>query len=241
MADLSVVLPVRNEAPNLALLLPRLHSELQKLGVRYEILILDGNSTDRSLLIARAHQAVALRQNGDGYGAALAQGFNIASGSFILTLDADLSHDPEFIERLWANRQHAEVIIASRYCPGGASYAPVFRRVLSKLLNLFFRYGLRVPVKDLSSGFRLYRASAVKNILFEGRSFEALEEIIIRAYAQGSRLLEVPFTYLPRKQGESKARVFLFGLRLLVTFFKMLHLLHKPAIGPRRRNEKELL
>ncbi len=221
MIELSIVLPVRNEQDNLARLLPRLHSVLSDMNVNYEIIVVDGNSTDGSVAIARQNGAVALLQEGEGYGPALAQGIAAAKGEYILSLDADLSHEPDFIAKLWLNRKRAEVIIASRYCTGGVAYAPLFRRVLSRILNAFFRWGLQIPVRDLSSGFRLYRAAAVKGLILRSRSFEVLEEVLIRAYAEGWRVLEVPFTYFPRQEGRSNARIIPFGLRLLATFFEM--------------------
>ena len=221
MIDLSVVLPVRNEQENLALLLPKLHSVLSNIGINYEIIVVDGNSRDDSLSAARQHGAIAFTQKEPGYGPALNEGFRAAQGAYILTLDADLSHEPDFIHKLWFNRKRADLIIASRYCTGGIAFAPWSRRFLSRTLNLFFKWGLALPVKDLSSGFRLYRADIVRNVGFNSKSFEVLEEILIRAYADGWRVLEIPFTYFPRQHGRSNAQVFRFGLRLLRTFIKM--------------------
>src|SRR5256885_3140655 len=219
--DLSVVLPVRNEQKNLALLLPKLHAVLSGMGISYELVVVDGNSRDDSLGIARQYEAIAFVQKEPGYGPALNEGFRAAHGSYILTLDADLSHEPDFIHKLWFNRNRADVIIASRYCTGGVAFAPWSRRFLSRTLNLFFKWGLALPIRDLSSGFRLYRANIVKNLDFQSKSFEVLEEILIRTYADGWRVLEIPFTYFPRQHGRSNAQVLRFGLRLLRTFLNM--------------------
>jgi dolichol-phosphate mannosyltransferase len=221
MIDLSIVLPVRNEQGNLALLLPKLHSVLSGMGATYEIIVVDGNSRDNSLAIAQQYGAIAFVQKEPGYGPALKEGFREACGNYILTLDADLSHEPDFVHKLWFNRDRADVIIASRYCIGGVAFAPWSRRFLSRTLNLFFKWGLALPIKDLSSGFRLYRAEVVKNLSFGSRSFEVLEEILICAYTDGWRVLEIPFTYFPRQHGSSNAQVLRFGLRLLRTFIKM--------------------
>jgi dolichol-phosphate mannosyltransferase len=221
MIDLSIVLPVRNEQENLALLLPKLHSVLSGMGIDYEIIVVDGNSRDDSLEIAKQYGAIAFVQKEPGYGPALNEGFRAARGNFVLTLDADLSHEPDFIHKLWFNRNRADVIIASRYCTGGVAFAPWSRRFLSRALNLFFKWGLGLPIRDLSSGFRLYRAEIVKNLGFNSKSFEVLEEILIRVYADGWRVFEIPFTYFPRQHGRSNAQVLRFGLRLLRTFLKM--------------------
>lgn len=221
MPQLSVLLPTRNEKDNLELLFPRLDSVLREVGVQYEIIVVDGDSIDGSLEMARRHCTLALRQNGTGYGRALKQGFNVASGEYIVTLDADLSHDPKFIHQLWVNREGADVVIASRYCKGGSARAPLFRRILSHVLNWFFTRAFGVPITDVSSGFRLYRADVIKRVEFEGTSYDALEEILIRIHNQGCRIIEVPFTYLPRVHGVSNARIFRIGLRLLATSFRL--------------------
>jgi dolichol-phosphate mannosyltransferase len=221
MPQLSVLLPTRNEKDNLELLIPRLDSVLREIGVPYETIVVDGDSTDGTLAMARCHCTLAFQQEGTGYGLALKQGFKAASGEYIVTLDADLSHDPKFIPSLWVNRERADVVVASRYCEGGGAQAPLFRRILSQVLNWFFTRSFGVPITDLSSGFRLYRADVIKGVDFEGTSYDALEEILIRIHNDGRRIIEVPFTYLPRVHGASNARIVRIGLRLLVTYFRL--------------------
>ena len=101
MIDLSVVLPVRNEQENLSLLLPKLHSLLANMGLRYELIVVDGHSSDGSLETAKQLGAVAFAQKESGYGPALKEGFQAARGQYIVTLDADLSHEPDFIHKMW--------------------------------------------------------------------------------------------------------------------------------------------
>jgi dolichol-phosphate mannosyltransferase len=221
MPQLSVLLPTRNEKDNLELLFPRLDSVLRAIGVQYETIVVDGDSVDGTLEMAQRHCTLAFQQDGAGYGLALKQGFKAASGQYIVTLDADLSHDPKFIQNLWINREKADVVVASRYCEGGAAQAPLLRRLLSQVLNSCFKYGFGVPVTDVSSGFRLYRADIIKKVEFEGTSYDALEEILIRIHNERGRIIEVPFTYLPRVHGASNARIFRIGLRLLGTFFRL--------------------
>jgi dolichol-phosphate mannosyltransferase len=98
-----------------------------------------------------------------------------------------LSHEPEVIEQLWAARERADVVIASRYVKGGAAEMPLYRAVLSRILNVVFTTVLRVPVKDISSGFRLYRGDAVRAIEFKASDFDVLEEILILIYIGGGR------------------------------------------------------
>lgn len=201
--------------------MPRLDSVLREIGVPCETIVVDGDSTDGSLEMAQRCCTLAFQQEGKGYGLALKQGFRAASGEYIVTLDADLSHDPKFISSLWVNRQRADVVVASRYCEGGAAQAPLFRRMLSQVLNWFFTHSFGVPITDLSSGFRLYRADIIKGVEFEGTSYDALEEILIRIHNDGGRIIEVPFTYLPRMHGTSNANILRIGLRLLATCFRL--------------------
>src|SRR5262249_61786392 len=100
-------------------------------------------------------------------------------------MDADLSHQPTFIEDMWRERDNAEVIVASRYVPGGSADMPLGRYLLSRFLNMFFCRGLGLEIHDLSSGYRLYRKSAVDGQGFRARDFDILQEILVRAHAEG--------------------------------------------------------
>ena len=219
--DLSVVLPVLNERENVERLLPRTTRVLRAIGCRYELVVVDGGSTDGTPAAAEAGGARVLRQTLPGYGGALREGLAAAAGAYILTLDADLSHDPDFIVKLWRSRERAEVVIASRYVKGGVAYMPRHRLVLSRVLNAFFARGLGLPLRDLSSGFRLYRADAVHGLDLRGTNFEILEEILVKAYSVGWQVIEIPFTYYPRDKGSSHARIFSFGMDLLRAFLRL--------------------
>jgi dolichol-phosphate mannosyltransferase len=219
--QLSLVIPSLNEAPNLARLLPALHDVASRLVRDYEILVVDGGSRDDTEAVARTHGAVLLRQTLPGYGGALQAGFAAARGEYVATMDADFSHRPEFLRRLWNLRNRAEVVIASRYVPGGNADMPWSRWLLSRVLNWFFARGLTLPYRDLSSGYRLYKRSALAEISVAAQSFEVLEEILLKLYARGFQIVEAPFYYKPRHEGRSHAKVFLFGVRMLRTFFRM--------------------
>jgi dolichol-phosphate mannosyltransferase len=219
--DLTIVLPVLNERENVERLLPRTVEVLRTIGCRYELVVVDGGSTDGTADAAVAGGARVIRQTLPGYGGALREGLAAAAGTYILTLDADLSHDPDFIRKLWRSRERAEVVIASRYVKGGVAYMPRHRLILSRVLNAFFARGLGLPVRDLSSGFRLYRAKAVQGLDLEGTNFEVLEEILVKIHAEGWRITEIPFTYYPRERGTSHARIVAFGMAFLRAFVRL--------------------
>ncbi|HVO23703.1 MAG TPA: glycosyltransferase [Candidatus Margulisiibacteriota bacterium] len=219
--DLTVLIPVLNERDNLVALLPRLRHVIAQLGCTHEVLVVDGGSHDGTVEAAAGLGAQVLVQRAPGYGGALREGFAAATGAYVLTLDADLSHDPDFIIKLWRARAQADVVIASRYVKGGVAYMPLNRKLLSRILNRFFALGLGLPVRDMSSGFRLYRARVLAGLELQGRNFDVLEEVLVKAYAAGWRVVEIPFTYYPRDAGSSHARVIAFGLDLLRAFARL--------------------
>jgi dolichol-phosphate mannosyltransferase len=219
--ELSVLIPVLNECDNLVALLPRLDRVLRQLDCATEVRVVDGGSRDGTVEAAQRLGARVLAQRTPGYGGALREGFAAAVGQYVLTLDADLSHDPDFIIKLWRARATADVVIASRYVKGGVAYMPLDRRLLSRVLNRFFALGLDLPVRDMSSGFRLYRARVLVGLDLQGRNFDILEEVLVKAYAEGWRVIEIPFTYYPRDTGASHARVIAFGLDLLRAFARL--------------------
>lgn len=217
-AELAVVIPALHEAHNLALLLPQLRQVLDGLALDYELIIVDRNPDAETRALAAAYGARLLDQQERGYGAALTLAFAAANADFILTLDADLSHPPLYIRDLWQQRHKADVLIASRYVAGGQYQMPPLRTLLSRVLNLFFSRGLDLKVRDMSSGFRLYRAPVLQGLKLQRRDFDILQEILVKAHAGGWRIDEVPFDYAPREHGSSHARVLAFGLSYLRTF-----------------------
>jgi dolichol-phosphate mannosyltransferase len=221
MIDLTVIIPALNESPNLAILLPQLQKVLARLRIRSEILIIVRRADGETLAVADQVGAAVIEQQEPGYGGAILAGFAQARGAYILSMDADLSHQPVVVEDLWANRVTAEVIIASRYVLGGTAQMPLVRYLLSRTLNIFFSRGLSLAIRDMSSGFRLYNAGVVKGQVFTARDFDILQEIVVRAYAEGWRVREVAFAYAPRKYGASSAAVLRFGLAYLRTFWSL--------------------
>src|SRR2546425_3949383 len=221
LCQLTVLVPALNEAANLQELLPSIQRELQSLDIDHELIVVDGGSTDGTAEVVARHDAFLLPQAMPGYGGALRTGFERARGEFVLTLDADGSHDPTFLGQMWAARSAAEVVIASRYVPGGTAEMPRSRRILSRTLNLVFGRGLSLPYADLSSGYRLYRRRALAALELPGTDFNILEEILIRAVAAGFTVQEVAFHYRARLAGKTHARLASFAVSYLQTFGAM--------------------
>ncbi|HEX4049104.1 MAG TPA: glycosyltransferase family 2 protein, partial [Elusimicrobiota bacterium] len=123
--ELSVVLPTLDESAGLALVLPRLRALFDKLGVRGELLVVDGGSTDGTAAVAEANGARVVRQRGRGFGSAVLEGLAGARAERVALMDADGSHAPEELEAFWARRADAELIVGSRYCRGGSARMPL--------------------------------------------------------------------------------------------------------------------
>jgi glycosyltransferase involved in cell wall biosynthesis len=219
--DLTVLIPALNEASNLRSLLPDVARVLGELSVVSEIVVVDGGSSPDTRQVAESVSARLLRQTSRGYGGALAEGFDAAMGDYVLTMDADYSHEPALIRTLWRHRREADLLIASRYVAGGSAESGAFRASLSRLLNGVYRRFLRLPFRDLSSGFRLYRMEALRSVAPVGRDFDFLPEVLVLLHASGLRIREVPFRYRPRREGRSRVKLFRFGWAYLKTLLRM--------------------
>lgn len=219
--DLSVVIPAWNERENLEVMLPALKETLFFMSVEAEILVIDAGSKDGTREACEKRGVRVIQQRERGYGGALLEGLREARADHIVTMDADLSHRPSFLEEFWRRRGDAEMLIASRYIPGGKAEMGWFRRLLSFILNRTFALVLAIPVKDLSSGFRMYRRDVLSGLKFESHDFDVLEEILVQVHNRGGRILEVPFHYMPRGSGRSHAKLFKFGVAYLKLLLRM--------------------
>src|ERR1700735_5667809 len=117
--DMSVILPVMNEAENLRVLIPRLIALLDRERITHEIIVIDGPSTDGTREVARELGARVVEERRRGYAGALWTGIAEARGDYVLTLDADQSHDPDFVVKMWRGPRPADHRGASRLLLGG--------------------------------------------------------------------------------------------------------------------------
>ena len=221
ICDLSVIILAFNTANNLSILLPIVRQILNDINISYEIIVVDENATQETLSIVNENLCSLLTPDIKGYGSALQAGIKKAHGIYILTMEADLTYSPDFIQILWDTHQSADIIIASRYIRGGRAMMPLSRLVLSRILNQVFSRGLDLKVRDMSSGYRLYKASTIRRKLYKSKDFNILQEILVNALIEGYTVSEVPFTYQPRLHGSSHARVFKFGIKYTQTFYDL--------------------
>ena len=224
--DLTVIIPALNEEENLGILLPLLSEVITDLGLAVDIIVVDGGSHDETKAVAAGLGARVVAQREGGYGGALLAGFAAATAPYVITMDADLSHQPVFLKDFWQQRSDAELLIASRYVVGGKAEMGRVRRVMSLALNRIYSRVLDLPLRDRSSGFRMYDRRVLTGLDLQARDFDALEEILVRIYAAGGRVREVPFHYQVRNSGKSHAKLVRFGWAFSKTLLRMWRLRH---------------
>jgi dolichol-phosphate mannosyltransferase len=219
--DLSVIIPALKEAENLSLLIPQIRKVLKPIKLSLEIIVVDELADEKTRCVVVQNGATLLSPPSRGYGLALQAGFDYAHADYIVTIDADLSHPPEFLREMWKLRETADILVASRYVAGGLAMMPLSRLLLSKTLNVLFSRGLSLQIRDMSSGFRMYRRRCIHQNELSGKDFNILQELLLNALKHGYKVKEVPFTYSPRASGSSHARVIKFGLAYLRTFCQL--------------------
>ena len=227
----SVVIPAKNEALNLPHVFAALDPDL------YEVILVDGNSTDDTVEEARRLRPdiTIIGQNRKGKGNALACGFKAASGDYIVMLDADGSTDPTEIPRFVAAlKEGADFAKGSRFLPGGGSNdISRLRQMgnfwLNKIVNLL--YGTRYT--DLCYGYNAFRRQSLSSMDLDGGHTEGIDEgamqwgdgfevetlINVRVAKAGLRVAEVPSFEDKRRHGTSNLNAFSDGIRVLRTIY----------------------
>ena len=224
---LTVMMPAYGEADNLRLLLPAINQVIAELDVQSEILVLDAETPiDDTRQVCVENQAIwCPRQGGNRYGDAIRTGIKSSRGEYVITMDSDGSHNPQFIHEMWKHRSEADVIIASRYAPGGITENPWMLVALSRILNIVFKTFVGIPVYDISNSFRLYRGDLLRSIKPKYENFDVLEEILAKIIWRGprgsARILELPFRFEQRKHGKPKRRLLVFGLQFITALIKL--------------------
>jgi dolichol-phosphate mannosyltransferase len=223
--ELSVVIPSYFEEENLRVILPRLKDELEKLHIPYEVLVVDTmQPKDNTPSVCKKHGVGYVnREGGDKYGDAVRTGIKKAKGTYILFMDADGSHSPEFIPKLFEHRKDHDVVIASRYVAGGSTDNKRILILMSLACNITYSLVLGLDCKDVSNSFKLYRAEPLKRLAPRCDNFDIIEEILFKMKRQdkGLRIKEVPFHFKERLFGHTKRNLFLFVLSYLFTLLKL--------------------
>lgn len=208
-----VVIPTYNEADNIGIVTERVRRAVPAV----DILIADDNSPDGTgeladtMAGADEHIHVLHRPGKQGLGAAYVAGFGWAREhgyDAMVQMDADGSHAPEQLPKLLDAARGADVVIGSRWVPGGQVIDwPAHRLLLSRGGNFYTRVALGMPVRDATGGYRVYKIPVldkidVASVDSQGYSFQV--ELSWRAYRQGFKIVEVPITFAERERGASK-------------------------------------
>ena len=220
----SVIIPTFKRKSDLEILLPQLKEVLK--DIPHEIIIVNIKKKLNQPEIAEQFGAhfldlSHLSRRERKYGRALRAGLDAARGDFLITMDADYALRPTFILDMLAAKDAGEVIIDSRFVPGGSSKVSFLRRQFSRAANALLRWLLALPVKDISSGFRMYQRRIFEDFSLSARHFDILEEILVKAHAYGWKFHEIPFADHPRRRRESIFRSWLVTFSVLSTLFKM--------------------
>ncbi|MGB8931220.1 MAG: glycosyltransferase [Anaeromyxobacteraceae bacterium] len=232
---LTVALPAYEEGPNLAVLLPELKRVLETLGVTWEIVVVDTETPhDDTPAVCAASGATYLpRRGGPEYGHAVRTALAASRGRHVVMMDADGSHAPEFITKLWAEREAANLVIASRYVAGGGTDNPAVLILLSQIVNVVFRLVLGLRCADVSNSLRLYTGADVRALKLTCHNFDVVEEILVDLTFSrpGYTVKEIPFTFGRRKEGKTKRNLWTFAWSYLATI-QRLYLLKRRALTP---------
>jgi dolichol-phosphate mannosyltransferase len=207
-AALSIVVPTYNERDRLADLVEQIFAAYRSERVDGELVIVDDNSPDGTGALAddlaRRFRVTVLHRAGKlGLGTAVVEGFAAATSAIVGVIDADLSHPPRLLPRMLAAMQNesADVVIGSRYIPGGGTRNwPLSRLLMSRLACLAARP--LTPVRDATSGFFLMRRDLARGVRISAGGFKICLELLVRG--RPARVVEVPYVFEGRTAGESK-------------------------------------
>jgi len=223
--ELSIVLPAYQEEENLRNLLPRLLKTLQTMGVNSEVLVIDTvDPMDMTKEVCEQNGVRYIsRRGGNYFGCAVRTGIEEAHGRYVLFMDADGSHPPEFIPELFCFADKYDVVIASRYIDKGKTENSIALILMSRIVNWTFSIVLNLPCKDVSNSFKVYRSKQLKSIKLTCNNFDIVEEILfkLRRAHPLIQFKEVPFVFKKRMFGETKRNLFVFILTYLFTIIKL--------------------
>jgi dolichol-phosphate mannosyltransferase len=215
-ARILVSLATYNERDNLAPLL----AEIQKEAPSAELLVIDDNSPDGTGRLAdelaannpRLH--VLHRPGKLGLGTAILAGMGYAlehDYDLFVNMDADFSHHPRYLPALLAGMDRHDVMIGSRYVPGGGSANWPFRRqLMSRSINVLVSLLMRIPACDCSGGYRCYRTAKLREAQLErvrSRGYSFQQEVLYRCRKAGCTIGETPILFENRRAGKSKVNI----------------------------------
>lgn len=211
---LSIVVPVYNEAENISRLLDEVE---QNIHTSFEVLIVYDMEEDNTLPVVRSRQKTCcyqlkLVQNvyGRGVLGAIRSGFGASHGDGVLVVMADCSDDLRTVDRMCELiRNGADIVCGSRYIAGGEHQGrDVVKKTLSRVAGYTLHLFTRIPTRDVTNSFKMYRKRVLENIQIESKGgFEIGMELTAKAYAAGFSIVEIPSIWRERSVGASRFRL----------------------------------
>lgn len=235
--SLSIILPCYQEEENLRVLLPEILNVVKDMGMDYEVIVIDTinvNNVCKSIC-AQNNVLYVNREGSNTYGDAIRTGIKKARYDYILVMDADGSHNPKDIKKLYENiLLNNDVVIGSRYIEGGNTNNNVVLKSMSYLLNMTYRVIFNLKINDISNSFKIYKRSQLQSIRTSCKNFDIVEEILIRLKTKYNniKIKEVPIEFSKRKYGKSKRNLLVFIVSYISTIFK----LYKIKIDQKKNN-----
>ncbi|MHA1225632.1 MAG: glycosyltransferase family 2 protein [Candidatus Hodarchaeales archaeon] len=223
--SISVVIPAYNEEHNLSFVLEDIRDILNKIGLPYEIVVVNDGSQDKTADVAREFGVVLIDNRRNlGKGGALINGFVHAKGNIIITMDADMSHRAEDIPHLiypLLKNENVQATIGSRFVNSiGKRSTSELHLVGNRIINALILLLTGRFVSDSQSGFRAYRRNALMKIELHSSGFDIESEMTIKFLKKGFAIIEVPITCYPRKNGLTRINPFKDGLNILKSIIK---------------------
>lgn len=209
-----IVVPTYNERENIKKLVPAIFAAIPSVRV----IVVDDDSPDgtagavRSLMERHPNLSLLLRTTDKGFGKAYIAGFTEAlkdpGTRTVVMMDADLSHDPTRLPAMFEKFGPYDVVIGSRYVPGGRTEGwELWRRILSRWGNFYARTITGLPIRDCTAGFNVISARHLRDLNFSGAAMSGyafIMELKYSLFKAGARFAEVPIVFRNRQEGESK-------------------------------------
>lgn len=227
--EITVLIPALNEIENLGELVPEIHKVFERANEKYEIVtVLSSDAAPSEIKTIEKLGAIPLlRYPTNSFGDAIRCGIYTYRdfSKYLLIMDADGSHSAISITRMVqaARDNDADVVIASRYIRGGSTDNNFILRLMSRSLNILFRFVIGIPVMDISTNYKLYNSRVFKDMELTCRNFDIIEEILVHIKKKIKKpiFIEIPDHFHRRKFGVSKRQLGPFIVSYLITLIRL--------------------
>ncbi len=211
--DLSIIIPAKNEEENIEKTITAITKVLD--NIKAEIIVVNDHSTDKTEEVVKnisqkiPYVRIIKNEKNPGFENALFSGFENAKGKFVLPIMADESDEPATIPVMLEKAQKGyDMVCGSRYMKnGGKSGGPKLQGFFSAFVGKSLHYLIRIPTRDISNAFKMYRKNALDKIELKEKGFAVSMEAALKLYFSGYRLTEVPTIWYGRKKGKSKFKL----------------------------------